>query len=377
MRRTLVWFALSVTVTGWAQTPPSTPQLPLSIPFEFANNQAYVKVAINGSQPQWFVVDTGAGACVIDTTVAKRLGLQTSGHKEGSGAGKGTYAVTFAKNVTYNLSGMNLPVESSYVIDLSGQPEVIGREIAGILGYDFFVPYVVEIDYEAAVLTLRDPKTFHYAGEGETIPFTLVKNTPHIRAKVAVAEHQAQERELLVDSGSEDGLDDDLLAQSPQRLEVIGGVGLGKEFRTTLGRADSLQMGRFMLTGPFGATGGVALIGTEVLRRFNIFFDYSRSQMIVEPNAHLSDPFVMDASGLDLRWAKNGFVVHDVASNSAAGDAGLKTGDTIVEINGQVAPAFTMQQVGKLMTEAGHTLLLTIRRDDRISYISIALRKRL
>jgi hypothetical protein len=89
----------------------------------------YLKVGINGSQPQWFVVDTGADACVIDTTVAKRLGLQASGYKEGSGAGKGTYAVTFAKNVTYNLPEMNLPVESSYVINLLGQPEVIGREI--------------------------------------------------------------------------------------------------------------------------------------------------------------------------------------------------------------------------------------------------------
>lgn len=86
------------------------------------------------------------------------------------------------------------------------------------------MPYVVEIDYEAAVLTLRDPKTFHYAGGGEAIPFALVKNTPRVRAKIAVGGRPAEERLLLVDSGSEDALDDDLLAQSPQRLEVIGGV---------------------------------------------------------------------------------------------------------------------------------------------------------
>ena len=312
-------------------------------------------------------VDTGAGACVIDTTVGKKLGLQTSGHKEGTGAGKGTYAVTFAKNVTFNLQGIDLPVESSYVIDLSGQPEVIGREIAGILGYSFFERFVVEIDYEAAVLTLRDPKTFHYAGAGEAIPVVLVKNTPHVRAKIAVRTRPAEERELLVDSGSEDALDDDLLAQSPKRLEIVGGVGLGKEFRTILGRADSLQMGTFILNNPFGATGGVALIGTEVLRRFDVIFDYSHSQMILEPNTHFSGPFVVDASGLDLRWSKDGFVIHDVATNSAASDAALKTGDTIVAINGQPASAFTLQQIGKLMTEAGHTLLLGIKRGDQIS----------
>jgi hypothetical protein len=40
MRRTLAWFAFAVLVTavGWAQAPPATWRLPLSIPFDFANN---------------------------------------------------------------------------------------------------------------------------------------------------------------------------------------------------------------------------------------------------------------------------------------------------------------------------------------------------
>ena len=309
--------------------------------------------------------------------LAKRLGLETSGERQGTGAGKGTYTITFAKNVTYNLRGVDVPVESSCVIDLSGQPAIVGRDIAGILGYDFFARYVVEVDYDAAVLTLHDPKAFEYAGRGEAVPLVLEKHRPMVRAKIAVAGKPAAERTLLVDSGSEDAVDDDVLGQSPQRLEIVGGVGLGQEFRTTLGRADSLEIAGYVLQRPFGATGGVPLIGTEVMRRFHLVFDYAHSRIFFEPDSHLGDPFLMDASGLDLRWAKDGFDVHDVASSSAASDAAVKTGDKIVAVNGQPASAFTLEQMNKLLTESGGKLHLTIRRENESREVTLVLRQRL
>ncbi|HZN92083.1 MAG TPA: hypothetical protein VFB81_05240 [Myxococcales bacterium] len=49
-----------------------------------------------------------------------------------------------------------------------------------------------------------------------------------------------------------------------------------------VGRADSAKLGSFVLDRPVGATGGVQLIGTEVLRRFHVVFDYSRQRIILE-----------------------------------------------------------------------------------------------
>jgi hypothetical protein len=143
------------------------------------------------------------------------------------------------------------------------------RQVAGILGYDFFTRFVVDIDYEARVLTLYDPETFVYAGSGTAVPFALKRKTPYVKIRVKVSGHESEEREVLVDSGSGDAVDSDALALSPQKIEVLGGVGLGQEFRTVLSRGEEAQIGPFVLEKPIGAIGGVELIGTEVLRRFD------------------------------------------------------------------------------------------------------------
>jgi hypothetical protein len=351
--------------------------LPLSIPFDFFSNQILIKVSVNGSEPVWFILDSGASGCVLDTALAQKLGIKTEGEKQGTGAGKGTVRVLFAQHVTYGLPGLSLPVDESYVIDLSSQPALLGRYVGGVLGYSFFAPYVVDVDYDARILTLYDPEK--YEPVGHKVPFTLFKHTPHIRVRLAVGGHAAAEREVMVDSGSQDAVDDDLLAQSPERLEVIGGVGLGQEFHTTLGRADSLSLDSLTLPRPFGATGGTGLIGNEVLRRFHVVFDYPHARIFLSPGQHFSDSFLFDASGLDLRCVSEGtvFVVHDVAKASVAWEAGLRAEDTLIAINGQPASAFTIEQLGSLFTQDGRVVSLTVKRKADTRSIRLTLRKRL
>ncbi len=351
-------------------------RLPLSIPFDFATNQILMKVGINGSAPTWFVVDSGASHCVIDDALARKLKLKVESEKEGTGAGKGSVKVKITKDVVYNLPGFDLAAAESYIIDLSGQPAVIGREIGGILGYDFFAAQVVDVDFDARVLTLYDATD--YRAVGDAVPFVLKKRTPYIHAKVFVG-GKPSDAEVLVDSGSQDAIDADPLAQSAERLEVVGGVGLGQEFRTVLGRADSVQIGSFSLAKPFGVTGGVQLIGTEILRRFHVAFDYRHERIFFAPSRSLAEPFSMDASGLDLRCTRDfvGFEVHDVSKDSAAERAGIRPKDVIVAINNQPASKFTLQQMTQLLTETGREIRLRVKRGESTQEIKVSLRQRL
>ena len=372
----LVLVLLAALVTSFGQAP-VTPATPLSIPFELVSNTILVRVGIKGAAPTWFVLDSGASACVVDSALATKLGLKAEGEKQGTGAGKGTVKISFLKALSYNLSGIDVPIDESYVIDLSGQPALLGRDVGGILGYSFFARYVVDVDFDARVLTIYRPEQYH--AEGESVPFRLVKHTPYIHAKVAVAGRPPVDLEVLVDSGSQDAIDVDALGESPDRLEVIGGVGLGQEFRTVLARADSVQIGPFVLSHPFGATGGVSLIGNEILRRFHVAFDYPHEKIFLSPGQHFSDPFQLDASGLDLRWDSGlaSFDIHDVGKDSAAWIAGIRPKDTLTAINGQVASAFTMEQVSQLLTEAGREIWLTVKHGTTTQVVKVTLRKRL
>jgi hypothetical protein len=352
-------------------------KLPLSIPFDFFSNQILLKVGVNGSEPVWFVLDSGASGCVVDTALAQKLGIKSQGEKQGTGAGKGTVKFLFARHVTYGLPGFSLPVDESYVIDLSSQPALLGRYVGGVLGYSFFASHVVDVDYDARILTLYDPE--NYRPPGHAVPFTLIKHTPHIRVRIAVGGQTAVEREVLVDSGSQDALDDDLLAQSSDHTEIVGGVGLGQEFRTTLGRADTLSVDSFSLPHPLGAAGGAGLIGNEILRRFHVAFDYPHARILLSPGQHFSDPFLFDASGLDLRYGPTGagFVIHDVAKASAGWEAGIHAEDTIVVVNGQPASSFTIEQLAALLSQDGRQVDLTVRRAEDTRSIRLTLRKRL
>ena len=74
-----------------------------------------------------------------------------------------------------------------------------------------------------------------------------------------------------------------------------------------------------------------------MLKRFNVTFDYQKQQIIFEPNANFNKPDTFDRSGMWLNMAGDAFEVMDVVASGPAAQAGLKVGDTIVEIDGRPA----------------------------------------
>ncbi len=160
------------------------------------------------------------------------------------------------------------------------------------------------------------------------------------------------------------------------KLDIVGGVGLGQEFHTTIARAEWAEIGPFRLAAPLGAPGGVPLIGLETLRRFDVTFDYTHAKMFLTPNREFAQPFAMDASGLDLRWTPDlkRFAVHDVAKDSVASEAGVKTGDEIETVDGQATRLFRIAQIQQLLTKDGSDVTLGLKGGRSVT---LKLRKRL
>jgi hypothetical protein len=367
---------------GPAKAPAGAPgvlQGPLVIPFQSVEYLVLVPVRINGAGPYWFDLDSGASSCVIDRALAKTLNLPLGERRQGGGAGKGTVDVDFTPNVTFGLPGVDVLVPRVAAIDLSGLRPSIGREVVGILGYDFFERYVVEIDYDAQVLRLHEPKGFSYSGGATRLDLVIERRLPYVVARITVAGQAAADKKLLVDSGSSDAVDTDLIEQSSgPRLEVIGGVGIGKEYKVHIGRVEKTRLGTLELTNAFGVAPGVALIGGEVLHRFTVTLDYSRKKMLLEPNRFFAEPFLADASGLDLRLAEPDYKnlrVHNVLAHSPAAEAGLRAGDLITAIDGCPAPSLTLSQVQRMFSHEDRPFALTIQRGKEARCVKLKLRK--
>ena len=360
-------------------TPPS--QSLATIPFEIYFNEIFVQVRVNNSAPMWFVVDSGAGGWIVDRAHANRLGLHLEQETaQGTGAGSGTYDVSYVKDVSFSLSDFNVAVPLIGVIDLSAHKAQMGRESEGLVGYDFFEKYVVEIDYESKVMRLFDPRTYRYSGVGESIPILVDQEArnPFLTAEVTVQGATPQQRKLLIDTGSNDALDDSFVAQSTgPKIEIVGGVGLGKEFKFDAGKVSRLRLGRVSFDDIDAGAGGVALVGGEILRRFTVIFDFAHSRMILEPNEHLKDAFLFDASGVTLRLVPESgdFAVHSVMQGSPAGDAGMHEGDLIQSIDGLPSKRVTLRQVQCIFERVGAEHHLTIRRGNELLNFDIKLRK--
>ena len=374
----LAWLVPAV-APAWQVTPaPSSQSLAhealASIPFEESGSSVFLPVRVNGSKPLWFILDSGANTCLIDVGQARQLGIKLAETKQGSSGGRPIpYFPIRKEDVSFQLQTIVFTCEHAAAIDYSQNFAVTGHDLEGVIGSDFFERFVVEIDYEARVVRLFDPQPYSYRGPGETIPLIFQRRLPHVEAELAVPGQPAQRKLLLIDSASEDAVDDDIILQSlgPKR-EVTGGVGSAEEYRVTLGTISRFRLGNISLENIPSVAPGVPLIGGEVLRRFTIAFDYSRGRMYWEPNRHLGDSFQTgDPSGIDLRMAmdRKAFLVHEVRKGSAAERAGLRTADRIIAIDGVPAGELGLRRAVSLFSRRqAHYRLAVDRGGERLQF---------
>jgi C-terminal processing protease CtpA/Prc len=126
------------------------------------------------------------------------------------------------------------------------------------------------------------------------------------------------------------------------------------------------------------ANGNLGNIGGEFMRRFTVYFDYSRSQMILEPNAKLNDPFEGDMSGIAPRMGPDGsqaLEVEWVQSVSPAAEAGIKAADLIEQVDGKPALEVGVPGLKEMFRHSGETHRLTIRRGEEHLEVSLTTRR--
>ena len=116
------------------------------------------------------------------------------------------------------------------------------------------------------------------------------------------------------------------------------------------------------------------LIGGDLLKRFRVFFDYGAQEMILEPNVEFDAPFVYDASGLRL-VAENleRVTVQAVLANSPAEQAGLRAGDVLGKVDETPANDYTLNDIRELLTEAGSSTTLSLKRDGETFEVALRL----
>ncbi len=337
-------------------------------------------VRVQGRAPRWWILDTGASICLIDSTVATDAGISAKGRRQIHGTGKGTVGIDsiLAPLRLSFVGGYATTCQPAARVDLRGLQEVVGRPVAGILGYDFFSRYVVQIDYAAHVLRLYDPGAYHYAGRGDTVALTL---TDHHQALLTVritdGRYTDTARTLTLDTGSGDAVDDSLVLQSTTLPRYsVATSGLGASYSAVEGTLSAVSIGRFVLhrapsTGP-----GTELIGNAVWSRFTCVVDYPHHRLFLEPNEHFDVVFDRGPrSGMSFFSAAFHAqpTVSSVNAASPGAAAGIRAGDVIESLDGQPISDFGVGRLIFLFNRAGNTYRLGVRRGTSRLHVLLSL----
>ncbi|MBQ7442053.1 MAG: clan AA aspartic protease [Prevotella sp.] len=106
-------------------------------------------ILVNG-KPCLFMIDTGAGATVIDRTKQDRFGLKLI-HSSDYAAGIGSVSALAGTEAMMTINGHNIQVDSLYLMDISFVNAELkkhqGRKVDGLLGSDFLKKHHAIIDY--------------------------------------------------------------------------------------------------------------------------------------------------------------------------------------------------------------------------------------
>jgi len=336
-----------------------------------------------------FELDSGFETNVLDLTEATRLGLQMT-DRQVVNAPSGSVEQSKVHDVALSLSGVKALNKTMTVVPLKRFSPIFGHSVDGILGFDFFNRFVVEIDYEAKYLRLYDPESYEYSGSGEPIPILLGTRQPYLWAKVVQLHREPVRGRFELDTGSMDALcltsqfvdAHDLVPRDHPLLELRG-ISLGGETLARLTRVQALQIGQFRIDQPITgivteSVNRAGQISGEILRRFRVIFDYARRQVILEKNRHFAEPFDFDRSGTLIISEGPSFQVFKIAQvfqNSPAARAGLKAGDVIKTIDGKPNIEFTLNEIREMFKKGEQRYHLTVQRNHIDIQIEIELCK--
>lgn len=363
----------------------------LGIPFNFENDHLMVQGRVNGSKPLWFMLDTGAEATIVNKARLAELGLQPFGASSISGGGNAT-DFSFADVLRLEIGGVTILNQRDGVIDLSGLERIYGMPMGGLLGYDFYSRFVVRVSYDTKTLDLLEPSPTAYRSSGTRIPFILEGGQPHLLSKITVPSAPPIDADFIVDAGAADTINltspfvrANRLLELARKAPAPGPntmAGSEKEFfaqTSVRGKLASVALGPFELRdipvnlmlnakGAYASESFSGTIGEGVLRRFNAIYDYSKSMLILEPNAAHAKPFparsTFGATFLSDGADYTRFTVTGIRKDSPAEAAGLKKDDVILSIDATPAAQLRLADVRRLFTEAGARRELRVQRGD-------------
>lgn len=337
-----------------------------SVNFDVYANLIVLKLKIDSHRDTLnFILDTGVSSLIItDSTVAEKFKFKYVRNVKIKGAGKEESVnakVTVGHTIHLGFvkaENQNLVVLEEDILKLS---EYMGVPIHGLFGYDLFQRFVVNIDFGNKRITFIEPSKYkERKNDGTKFPLIVTATKPYIEAgSFSQLNQEFQTLRLVIDTGAGHALMLNTQDQNPQIIlpeKVIRanlGKGINGDIDGHIGRIARFKVGDYEFNNilasfpdsisfsqKFDKTDvktRQGSIGGELLRRFNITFNYSEAYMKLKPlKTVYRETFEHDMSGMEVRAMGelyDEYFITFISKGSQAEKAGIEVGDQIIFMN--------------------------------------------
>jgi hypothetical protein len=256
------------------------------------NRQILIPAKINGSAEIWCLLDTGgANLLYLRAAKAAELGIAPSSTAHSSGPLDTSFRAGGRAKVTLDAGAIHRSNQELYIKEFNSSDE-------GIVGAAVFADFIVELDFLRPAVRLHPPASFRYEEHGAVFAIDLWSYSPHVQVLLTIDDHDPVKARMTVDSGAGGIADAFLTPRFNDELRRLGGsipwVPDKQGFSTC--RIRRIAVGPFAMENPlivlppvqgFGGDANApdGMLAINFLRRYRIYIDYAKKEMILEPNS--------------------------------------------------------------------------------------------
>ncbi len=335
-----------------------------------------------------FILDTGSGGISLDSATCFQYNIPHVPSGRSINGIAGIRDVDFSKNNALNFPGLKVNGLDFYINDYEILTSVYGEKIDGIIGYSFFSRYIIKINFDSTFVEVYEPGFLIYPREGTMLhPVFTALPIQNIRIKDA----RTLDENFYLDTGA--GLSflltqaftkDSGFIQKRRKPVTIQVEGMGGKKTMLLTIIKEIKLGPYkfrrvpthLLDDEFNAISYpfvAGLIGNDILRRFNLIFNYVKREVHLTPNTHFEDAFDYSYTGLSIYSIDGEIVIDDIITGSPAYKAGFKKNDIIIAVNNNFSNDINLYK--NIIQTAGERVRVLLLRNNKPVIIDLRVGK--